>query len=170
VRDIVNIEEIREKFTRDLVVIGDHIFQTNIYDTGTNIIRDFAVMQTADIVIGVHGAGLLNGFFMREGSFLVELRSHSFPVFLHDHFERLANLAKFKIKFMPVLTVELKYNHPGYFEQHQLGDPYMYGRDKNLEVTAGMFIGIYHQISEIRKLADPEKEIELYLKIVAKKA
>ena len=35
---------------------------------------DVARMRETDVLIGTHGAGLTNGFFMREGSALVEVQ------------------------------------------------------------------------------------------------
>ena len=39
---------------------------------------DVAVVRAADVLVGMHGSGLTNGFFMRRGSALIEVRPYGF--------------------------------------------------------------------------------------------
>ena len=39
---------------------------------------DAAVVRAADVLVGMHGSGLTNGFFMRRGSALIEVRPYGF--------------------------------------------------------------------------------------------
>ena len=53
-------------------------FAASLYTFGAGFARDARRMREADVLVGSHGADLLNGLCMHAGASLVEVRGHLF--------------------------------------------------------------------------------------------
>ena len=67
---------------------------THEFGTG-NLAADVRAARSADVLVGTHGAGLINSFFMRHGGVLIEVRPYHFEGSWPDkYFRALTSLEK----------------------------------------------------------------------------
>ncbi|CAK0784591.1 hypothetical protein CVIRNUC_007795 [Coccomyxa viridis] len=86
-RHIVNLPDILTACNEELQAAGRQAHCTALSFDGVN---DFPALlrelQTVDVLVGVHGAGLINSFFMRPGSAMVEIFPCRFPADWASHY------------------------------------------------------------------------------------
>ncbi|KAI3439062.1 hypothetical protein D9Q98_001472 [Chlorella vulgaris] len=79
VRQILNMDELLErcqgwKYTDPASSI-QFAAECGVWQPGADLPLNIAAVRSADVVIGRHGAGMTNAFFMREGGAMVEIHS-----------------------------------------------------------------------------------------------
>ncbi|KAI3439100.1 hypothetical protein D9Q98_001509 [Chlorella vulgaris] len=77
VRQILNMEELLEqcrvwRYT-DPATSVQFSAECGVWQAGPELLLNLAAFRSADIAIGRHGAGMANGFFMREGGAMLEV-------------------------------------------------------------------------------------------------
>ncbi|KAK9811469.1 hypothetical protein WJX72_004449 [[Myrmecia] bisecta] len=91
-----------------------------VYDfdsPGVSFLQHLEQLQMFDIMIGVHGAALANGIFMRPGTAVVEVRPCQFDSdWIDNYFQRVHRIENINLAYK-IITVDPSLCSPGDLEQ-----------------------------------------------------
>jgi hypothetical protein len=79
---------------------------------GGSLAQDIRVARGADMLVGTHGAGLNNAFFMRPGSALVEVRPYGFEGSWPDQYFKAQLAIEDAVHFYQISTGSTSLMHP----------------------------------------------------------
>lgn len=117
---------------------------------GANISEDLSYLRETDILVGLHGSGLVNSFFMRKYSSLVEIRPWRFRRWPNIYLKKYTKERESDSIFWWGLNMDLEQNsRPGDLEKLKRGSRNTYARDRHVMVNATALGHIFNQIVEV---------------------
>lgn len=100
---------------------------------GRDLMQDLALCKQTDVMIGIHGSGLFNAFFMPYHSSLIEVRPYGFQGYWSNMYMR--NLSRHvdldSIFWWGINVVNPDHYRPSMFERAGIGTAVTYIRDRH---------------------------------------
>jgi hypothetical protein len=117
------------------------------------LLRDISLVRHFDIVVGLHGSGLFNAFFMREHSSVVEVRPTEFNGGWPNQYVRDMCLVDDKdaLLWWGINTVTPELCTPGVMEASGKGTPTTWPRDRNVKIAVPALEHVFKLILEVNK-------------------
>ena len=117
-----------------------------------NLFVSMSMMEQTDVLIGVHGAALINSLFMPLGSSLIEVKPLQFVGLWPNHYlRRMLTLTDHNssVFWYSINVVNASNSAPGMDEVLHLGENYMYGRDRHVRLETKALATLMDRIATV---------------------
>jgi hypothetical protein len=123
-------------------------FNCQLHEFGSNFTHDLQIANMTDILLGAHGAGLTNMFFLRPSSHVIEVRPYGSPAYLKEHYETNAKILDYVLRFW-VINVKETDTLPGHLEANNFGvRKDLYSRDRLMKLQNYTLQVVFDRIIE----------------------
>ena len=122
-----------------------------VVHTMGRMLQDMALVRHFDVIVGLHGSGLFNAFFMARGGSIVEVRPTEFNGGWPNQYVRDMCLIDDKdtLLWWGINTVTRELCTPGLMEIMGKGTPSTWPRDRNVKIAIPALELVFRQILEV---------------------
>ncbi|GAX72882.1 hypothetical protein CEUSTIGMA_g337.t1 [Chlamydomonas eustigma] len=118
-----------------------------------DLLLSASLMQQTDVLIGVHGAAMVNAIFMSRGASAIEIRPLGFVGFWPNHYlRRMLTITdqNQSVFWYGINVVNGSNSAPGKQEVDGVGADYLWKRDRHVRVETSILQRLFDEIAGVR--------------------